>query len=91
VAQVYFYGNAIELYGTTSRAYGLFSISLDSGPATRYNGSTLNSALFNTQQLLYYASNLPGGMHTLLLMNLEDEYLTDLDHVGFSYIHSGHD
>lgn len=38
-ANITFEGNAIALYGTTNDDHGLFSVSIDDGPESTFNGS----------------------------------------------------
>ncbi|KAH8827747.1 hypothetical protein DL96DRAFT_1115101 [Flagelloscypha sp. PMI_526] len=65
-----FSGNSIRVYGGTGRNHGPYSVTLDGGQAQVYNGSTPSDVVYRGQQLLYLASNLPAGNHSLTLSNL---------------------
>jgi hypothetical protein len=83
-AKISFFGNAIALYGATSTNHATYSVSIDGAPASTFNGSSIKP-VFRAQRLLYYISNLPSGMHTATLTNLQDQFFTDFDYV--SHIH----
>jgi hypothetical protein len=72
-------GNAVAVYGATSGNHGPYSVSLDGLPAQNYNGSQI---AFRPQMLLYYASGLPIGQHTLVVSNTgaTGTTFTDLDY-----------
>lgn len=61
-------GDALELYGSTGQACGLFSIQIDGGISNIYNASTHKDF---TNQLLFSVANLGDGQHTLKLTNSE--------------------
>lgn len=67
---VTFEGDAIGIYGTVNNDHGLFSVSIDDGTATNLNGTSPN---VHFQTLLYYASGLSSGTHTLKLTNISPE------------------
>jgi hypothetical protein len=86
-----FFGNGVQLYGAISSNHGLYSVSLDGGTATQYNGTAIT---FRPQMLLvstdhfcpacayalqYLASGLETGMHTVVVSNIGATY-TDLDY-----------
>jgi hypothetical protein len=75
-ATLNFYGNAVALYGATSSNHGPYSVSLDGGDSQSFNGSQI---AFRPQQLLYLASGLKTGQHTLTLVNDDDQTFTDID------------
>ncbi|KAK6909453.1 hypothetical protein I203_103472 [Kwoniella mangroviensis CBS 8507] len=61
-----FTGTNIQVYGTINTDHGAYSISMDGNPAKMYDGYFFQ-ARFST--VLYTATNLPEGEHTLVMQN----------------------
>ncbi|KAI0684588.1 hypothetical protein BC835DRAFT_616767 [Cytidiella melzeri] len=81
-AQIFFEGNAVTVYGTTSAVHAAFSVVLDGGAPLALNGS---SSVTRFQNMLFYAGGLSNGSHTLTLTNVDTSgMLLDLDKVVVS-------
>ncbi|WWD03610.1 hypothetical protein V865_001664 [Kwoniella europaea PYCC6329] len=61
-----FTGTNIQVYGTINTDHGAYSISMDGNPAKMFDGYFFQ-ARFST--VLYTATNLPEGEHTLVMQN----------------------
>jgi len=60
-----FNGDTISIYGAVGPAAAPYTVSLDGGPVTTYNGTELR---YYPQSLLYYADNLGPGNHMVNLV-----------------------
>jgi uncharacterized membrane protein YgcG len=76
-ATIRFSGHQIALYGASSNNHGTYTVSLDGMTPQTYNGTGKE---FRPQQLLYFASNLQNGSHTVVLTNTQAEAFTDFDY-----------
>ena len=56
----------MELYGAVGPSAGAFTVQLDDGPLKVLNATRQR---FSSQMLLYQASGLDSGNHTLTIMN----------------------
>lgn len=68
-ATLNFLGDAVSLYGATGLSYGTYSVQLDGGDIQTYDA---NKKYTETQVLLYHASKLGGGTHSLAIANAPD-------------------
>ncbi|KAF9568214.1 hypothetical protein CPC08DRAFT_802714 [Agrocybe pediades] len=76
-----FFGNSIQVYGAKRSNHGIYFAQLDGNVSPTMNGSS-SSDLF--QQLLY-SSDVPIGLHTLTVINQENQFF-DVDYVTFKTI-----
>ncbi|KAI0684583.1 hypothetical protein BC835DRAFT_1310487 [Cytidiella melzeri] len=81
-AEILFEGNAIAVYGVTSKNHAAFNVALDGGAPLSLNGS---APVLRYQNMLYYAGGLSNGSHTLTVSNADNSGLFfDLDKVVVS-------
>lgn len=65
-ATVTFEGDAIAIYGGVGPQYGPYAVKLDGQPAALFTANSTNS---HAQQILYFASGLGAGNHTVVINN----------------------
>ncbi|KAG8955860.1 hypothetical protein FRC04_006307 [Tulasnella sp. 424] len=65
-ASLTFEGDAIAVYGGVGPQYGPYTVSLDGQDPAQFTANSTNS---HTQQILYFASGLGAGNHSIVINN----------------------
>ncbi|THH29205.1 hypothetical protein EUX98_g4983 [Antrodiella citrinella] len=83
-ASIMFDGDAVAVYGGASFDHGNYTVSLD-GMLQQYNGGSDGQVrMYHPQTMLYFATNLGNGSHTLTFTNnaIGNASFLDIDQIG---------